>query len=399
MVHKKGSVIKEWFETDPSMQRFNILVDRKRLSPTTRYGYGKSVKRFVDFFEAETPQKAIDKLLGQTRPQRTEVIDSFIARLLDEGMNTSTIVQLIRGGFKKWLTLNKVEIDWPKIQAEILPGEEIIVSDRMPTKEELKQLLNVGSLRDRVIILVLTSSGLRVGALATLTLGDVQLEEETPRIVVKREPGRKISRKMKGFATFITPEAKNILLQYIKHRQSLGEKITEASPLITSEREEELGKFLNSHYLSNHWRRLLKRAHLATKNGGPWNDIHLHTLRKYFDTQCINAGVKSPYKEFWMGHIGKHLAESYFRGEVETHVAEYQKAIPYLSIIAPGRQDYKALVEKVRFLEENGKRKDEQIEKLRAQLVEKTAVGESKIQLVEKKIAEIEKLVKEALEN
>jgi len=329
----------------------------------------------VDFFVVEVPQKAIEKLNALSVDERTEVIDSFIARLLDDGMNTSTIVQLIRGGFKKWLTLNSVEIDWPKVQSEILPGEEIIVSDRMPTKEELKQLLNTGSLRDRVIILVLTSSGLRVGALATLTLGDIQLEEEIPRIVVKREPGRKISRKMKGFATFITPEAKTMLLQYIKHRQSLGEKITEASPLITSEREEELGNFLNSHYLSNHWRRLLKRAHLATKNGGPWHDIHLHTLRKYFDTQCINAGVKSPYKEFWMGHIGKHLAESYFRGEVETHIEEYQKAIPYLSVLTPEPQNYKALVEKVRFLEHNGKRKDTEIEKLRMKLDEQASLS------------------------
>jgi len=236
-----------------------------------------------------------------------------------------------------------------------------------------------------------------VGALATLTLGDVQLAEEIPRIVVKREPGRKISRKMKGFATFITPEAKTMLLQYVKHRQSLGEKITELSPLITSEREEELGKFLNSHYMSNHWRRLLKRAHLATKNGGPWHDIHLHTLRKYFDTQCINAGVKSPYKEFWMGHIGKHLAESYFRGEVETHVAEYQKAIPYLSIIASGRQDYTALVEKVRFLEENGKRKDVQIEKLHTQLAEQRAVGE-RVEKLERELQEMHAQIKEMLE-
>lgn len=397
MVYSKTSVIKEWLETDPSMQRFNVLVDRKRLSPTTRYGYGKSVKRFVDFYEAETPQEAIDKLEGLSIEQRTELIDSFIARLLGDGMNTSTVVQLVRGGFKKWLTLNSVEIDWPKVQGEILPGEEIVVSDRMPTKEELRRLLNVGSLRDRVIILVSTSSGLRVGTLATLTLGDVQLEEEIPRVIVKREPGRKVSRKMKGFATFITHEAKTMLLQYIEHRKKLGEKITENSPLITSEREEELGKFLNSHYLSNHWRRLLKRAHLATKNGGPWHDIHLHTLRKYFDTQCINAGVKGPYKEFWMGHIGKHLAESYFRGEVETHIAEYRKAIPYLSILAPEPQDYKALVEKVRFLEHNGKRKDVEIEKLRTQLVSQVAVGE-RVERLERDLEETKKLIREMLE-
>ncbi len=401
-MYAKSSVIKSWAEEDSSLERFKVLVQRRRLAPSTRLTYIKNVKSFVDFLKVESPRQAIEKVQGLTVQERTDVIDDFIAYLLNNGMNTSSIIQLVRGGVKKWLTLNEVEMDWIKIQAEILPGEEILVEDRMPTKEELKQMLNVGSLRDRVMILMSTSSGLRVGALASLTLGDVALDEDIPRIVVKRKPGRKISRKMKAFATFITPEAKTLLLQYVSHRETLGEKITELSPIITSDRKEELGNFLNSTYLSNHWRRLLKRAHLATKNGGPWHDIHLHTLRKYFETQCTNAGVKTTYREFWMGHIGKHLEESYFRGEVETHIEEYSKAIPYLNILAPEPEDYKSLVEKIKFLEENGKRKEMEIQKLRDQQAENIEL-KRRIQLTEKKLgsieqdmAEIKKLIREA---
>lgn len=385
MVYTKNSVIKKWAESDPSLQRFNVLVNRKRLAPTTRDTYMKNVKSFVDFLGVETPQKAIEKLNDMTVEERTDLIDKFVGEVLGRGVTTGACVQAVRG-IKKWLLLNEVEMDWPKIQAEILPGEEVVVSDRMPTKEELKQLLNMGSLRDRTMILVLTSSGLRVGTLATLKFGDIKLDEEVPRIIVKRKPGRKVSRRMKGFATFITPEAKTVLLQYIRHRESLGEKITEDSPLITSDRQEELGNFLSSMYLSNHWRRLLKRAHLATKNGGPWHDIHLHTLRKYFETQCVNAGVKTTYREFWMGHKGRFLEESYFRGEVETHIKEYRKAIPYLNILAPEPQDYKALVEKVRFLEENGKRKEIEIQRLRKQLDE--------TRMLETRISKLEELLK-----
>lgn len=384
-MYTKNSVIKKWAESDPSLQRFNVLVNRKRLAPTTRDTYMKNVKSFVDFLGVETPQKAIEKLNDMTVEERTDLIDKFVGEVLGRGVTTGACVQAVRG-IKKWLLLNEVEMDWPKIQAEILPGEEVVVSDRMPTKEELKQLLNMGSLRDRTMILVLTSSGLRVGTLATLKFGDIKLDEEVPRIIVKRKPGRKVSRRMKGFATFITPEAKTVLLQYIRHRESLGEKITEDSPLITSDRQEELGNFLSSMYLSNHWRRLLKRAHLATKNGGPWHDIHLHTLRKYFETQCVNAGVKTTYREFWMGHKGRFLEESYFRGEVETHIKEYRKAIPYLNILAPEPQDYKALVEKVRFLEENGKRKEIEIQRLRKQLDE--------TRMLETRISKLEELLK-----
>lgn len=391
MVYTKHSVIQAWGEEDPSVKRFDVLVRRKRLSPTTRYTYLKNVKRFVDWLEVETPQQAIEKLQKLTVDERTELIDDFIAFLLDEEMNTSTIIQLVRGGVKKWLLLNDVKMDWPKIQVEVLPGDERIVEDRMPSKEELKELLNVGNLRDRVLILVSTSSGLRIGTLASLNLGDITLDEEIPRIVVKRKPGRKVSRRMKAYATFITPEAKKMLRQYIQHREKQGEEITDRSPIITSVKENQLGKFLSPMYLSNHWRRLLRRSHLATKNGGPWHDIHLHTLRKYFETQCTNAGVKTTYREFWMGHTGRYLEESYFRGQIKTHIEEYCKAIPYLSVLAPEPQDYKALVEKVKFLEQNGKRKAAQIQMLRAQLAE----NRSLIETVDKLKRELKTVKKE----
>lgn len=363
-------MIKEWTENDPTLQRFKVLVRRKRLAPSTKDSYIKAVKDFTDFLEADTPEKAIEKLNGLTVKERTDAIDGYVSKVLDHA-TTGSCLQKVRG-IKKWLMLNEVQMEWRKIQDEILPADETVVSDRMPTKEELKHLMNIGSLRDKTTILLFTSSGLRVGSLATLKLSDIQLEEEIPRIIVKRKVGRKISRKMKGFATFITPECKTMLLEYIKHRKNLGEKITEESPLITSDRQEELGNFLNSGYVSNHWRRLLKRSHLATKNGSPWHDLHLHTLRKYFATQCTNAGIKTAYREFWLGHRGGHMEESYFRGEVETHIEEYRKAIPYLSILSPEPQDYKALVEKVKFLEENGKRKAYEIQMLKDALKEKT---------------------------
>jgi len=390
MVYAKNSVVKDWGESDPTCQRFDVLVQRRRLAPSTKLTYIKNVKCFVDFLKSDTPLQALEKLKAMTIEERTHLIDQYVSDLMSRGVTTGAVVQMIRGGLKKWIELNEVEMDWNKIQDEILPGEEVVVQDRMPTKEELKELLNIGSLRDRTMILVLTSSGLRVGTLASLELGDIQLDEEIPRIIVKRAPGRKVSRRMKGFATFITPEAKTMLLQYIKHRESQGEKLTAESPLITSDRQEELGNFLSSMYLSNHWRRLLKRAHLAKKNGGPWHDIHLHTLRKYFETQCTNAAVKTAYREFWMGHTGRYLEESYFRGEVETHIEEYTKAIPYLNILAPEPQDYKALVEKVRFLEENGKRKEMELQRLRDQLIEQEDL--------KKRVLKVEKLLEKYAE-
>jgi integrase len=370
LVGRKGSLIREWLEEDSSFQKFNVLVQRNKLMPSTALNYGKYVKRFCDFLKADSPEQALEKVKEVSPEERVDLVDDFVQYLLNNEMNSSTVLQLVRGGLKKWLLLNEVEVDWKKVQREILPGEELIVSDRKPSKEELRQILRVGGLRDSVMILVLASSGLRVGTLASLSLGEIDLTKSPSPITVKRKPGRKVSRKLQKYVTFISSEAKKVLLQYLEHRRQLGETITDSSPILTSDRKQELGNFLNSMYVSNHWRRLLKRAHLATKNGGPWHDIHLHTLRKFFETECINANVKTAYREHWMGHTGVHLESSYFRGGEESHVEEYRKAIPYLNILTPQTEDYMGLIEKVKFLEENGKRKEMEIEKLRAQAEE-----------------------------
>jgi integrase len=338
--------------------------------PSTALNYAKYVKRFCDFQKADSPEQALERVKGVSPEQRVDMVDGFVQYLLDNEMNSSTVVQLVRGGLKKWLLLNEVQVDWGKISREILPGEELVVSDRKPSKEELRQMLRVGGLRDSVLILMAASSGLRVGTLSSLSFGEIDLTRDPSPIVVKRKPGRKVSRKLQKYVTFISHEAKKVLLQYMEHRRKLGESITDSSPILTSDRINELGKFLNSMYVSNHWRRLLKRAHLATKNGGPWHDIHLHTLRKFFETECINANVKTAYREHWMGHTGVHLESSYFRGGQEKHEEEYLKAIPYLNILAPQTEDYTGLIEKVKFLEENGKRKELEIQKLRAQAEE-----------------------------
>lgn len=354
---------KGWLNTDPSLQKFKVLLQRNKLMPTTVQGYLDSIKLFTDFSGFKSASESLHYFKELSGGDKVQVIDDFFQHLLDNGVNSTTVVKTYRH-LKKWLQLNDVQVDWRKIQDELLPGEEMVVSDRKPSKQELRQVMNVGKLRDGVMVLMLISSGLRVGTLASLTLGELELDKDPCAIVVTRKPGRKVSRKLGKYVTFITPEAKKMLLEYLEWRRGEGEQLSDASPVLTSSAKSELGKPLSSAYLSHHWRRLLQRAHLAEKTEGPWYTIHLHTLRKFFETQCVNAGVLTAYREHWMGHTGKHLESSYFRGGRERHVQEYMKAVPFLSLGTPKPEDYQELREKVKFLEANGKRKDKRIEGL-----------------------------------
>ena len=150
-------------------------------------------------------------------------------------------------------------------------------------------------------------------------------------MTVERKHGRKFSNKGRSagrfFSTFITPEAKTALLEYIAERKNAGESINPDSPLITDFTYG--GQLVTVNGYRKAWTRLLKKSGLAQKTNY-FHILHIHTLRKYFRSNCI--GVDASYRERWMGHQGLYLDMSYFKAEENLQLAEYRKAIPHLTI-------------------------------------------------------------------
>ncbi|MFB0543729.1 MAG: hypothetical protein ACETVR_03000 [Candidatus Bathyarchaeia archaeon] len=134
---------------------------------------------------------------------------------------------------------------------------------------------------------------------------------DVARITIRRAPGRKfIKRGARGgegnlYVTWITPEAKDLLLEYKRYRESIGEKITAESPLIASDTGE--GEPMTVSGFQHRYHRILRRAGLDSKSHRIYK-LHLHTLRKFFRSHCV--GVDPSYRERWMGHRGGYLDES-----------------------------------------------------------------------------------------
>jgi len=71
-----------------------------------------------------------------------------------------------------------------------------------------------------------------------------------------------------------------------------------------------------------------------------WSELHLHTLRKFYQTHCKLNGCRTGFIDFWMGHHpakqDTYLNDSYFRPEMNSHTAEYRKAVESLTIFETG---------------------------------------------------------------
>jgi integrase len=71
-------------------------------------------------------------------------------------------------GIQSFLEFHEITLPWKKI-AKLYP-EDVTNSYRGYTKEEIAKLLSLSDLRDRCIILLMASSGIRVGAIPSLRI-------------------------------------------------------------------------------------------------------------------------------------------------------------------------------------------------------------------------------------
>jgi hypothetical protein len=122
---------------------------------------------------------------------------------------------------KLFYDMNDIAINWKKI-ARGLPRANFIANDRAPTLEEIRKLVEYPDRRIKTIVYTMCSSGIRVGAWEYLRWKHVvpipNGNGVAKLVVYAGEPEQ--------YYTFITPEAYNVINEWMDFRASDGEKIT-----------------------------------------------------------------------------------------------------------------------------------------------------------------------------
>jgi len=104
-------------------------------------------------------------------------------------------------------------------------GNETNGRDRGYTHEEIRKILGFCDQRIRTAFLLLTSTGIRIGALQTLKLEDLEKIDGIYKIKV-------YSGDKEEYITFCTAECAKEIDSYLEFRKTRGEKLTDDSYLI-----------------------------------------------------------------------------------------------------------------------------------------------------------------------
>ena len=196
--------------------------------------------------------------------------------------------------------------------------------------------------RDRFLIYLLTSTGMRIGALTDLKYGDIEpLKPEDYggkhlyKVIVYRGTRSK-------HYTFTSFECAEALDSYIEYRKRMGEAITDNSPLLRNvissnlpwvkklKEVKPVKSFIDPIY------RITNKAGIRTRTHNrqtQHKNMLDHAFRKFCNTKMIEARVEHNTKEFLLGHkVSRGLDNEYDRTPVRNRLSEYLKVIPYLTI-------------------------------------------------------------------
>ena len=282
--------------------------------------------------------------------------------------------------------------------------------------ETLRKILSHMDLKGKTVVLVLASSGMRIGEILQVKLSDVDLTSTPPEMVVRGEYTKSGDTR----TVFISNEAKEALNEWLKVRDSyLKSALNRNKGLV--EKGEAKGKTINDNRLFPFsdknvrvmWENALKKAGLWNKdNTTGRSQVRIHALRKFFRSQ-LALSCPVDIVEALMGHEG-YLTEAYRRYSRKQMGEYYLRAEHHVTIMGSGDireiqdrlQDTQAavkgykdiiseLVEDIAKLGQNYERLEGELEAMKARETEKEPIDDIMSRLMSD--PDVQKLLKKKL--
>ncbi len=317
---------------DVQLAQLELFCRRKGVSPRdlVRLGRDQLSRRSRGF--QDLVSQWVDDMRKVGRP------DSYIA--------------LNYAALRSWLKYNDAAPQW-KPALIVRPGTTV-ENEQVPSVGDWRRVLGLTNVRGRATILLLLSTGARIGVLANrystngLRFRDLpDFDVETLKFtkmpfLVKIPP--ELSKTKRRYATFGTGEAAEAVEAYAAERANRGEKIALSSPVITVDkrarfdlrrRSTDGAIFLTEEGLSTDLKKALRVAI-------PENTPRPYVTRAWTSTQLLLAESKGfitrDIRESLLGHslgvAGRYNLDKKWRPDLVEEMREtYRRCEPFLSTI------------------------------------------------------------------
>ncbi len=279
-------------------------------SSASLYAYVDDVSRYSRFLGHSPDMIINDVMMGGNIPDlvkaqnHTGLVEDYLAALQDDGLSPGRVHGAIKH-IRSFYRHNRVDIKL----AEPL-NRKVTNKDKAPTPEELTRLLEIANLREKVILSMMALGGFREGTLSVLQYSHVKEDLEGASVVHIHVEADETKGKYASFDTFLGGEGVEYLRSYMRDREKgypgrkdarPPEELTDTSPLIRDETSitprfigpKQIRKLIHSAYV---------RAGLVKPPKGRMYEVRVHSLRKFFKTQLVAAGVQESYVDYFMGH-------------------------------------------------------------------------------------------------
>ena len=277
------------------------------------------------------PPKAYDRLLAKDPKTIQMDICDYITYLKKSGIVAPSSLRVYLAALRKFYVMNDVtQLNWAKIHS-FLGENEKQTEDRPYTHSEIQMLLEKTTSRNRCIILLMCSAGLRVGAIASLRIRDI---EPIDKYQIYKVNVYATSRKSHYFS-FCTPECRKEIDSYLEWRKRWGERLTDDSPLFRSDHNSQVEYFDKDRRRVKSFQtgtirwfvgRLLRDTGIrpvipstetisATqlRRSPPRSHImQCHGFRKFFETNAFKAGMNNMFIRRLLGQKAG-LEDSYLK--------------------------------------------------------------------------------------
>jgi integrase len=300
-------------EDDPEFRRWYENLARGSLG--TARERARILYRFLRIHDL-TPDNLVSMATADRRAVE-DLLSDFMGRLHQEGKAPGYMENYLKA-VRSYLTYHDVRL----VRRITIGNRHVtptIADERVPTRDELRDILTYASARGKCSIALMAFAGLRPQVLGNLTgadglqlrdLPDFTIDDDTatftrmPALVTVRP---RLSKAGHKYFSFLPREGCEYLQAYLAQRCATGEELEAASAIIAVKPGYEdigyRGVTRKTRHITT--KSITKEIRDAMRPRFTWRP---YVLRAYFDTQLLvaeNHGkISHAYRQFFMGHQG-----------------------------------------------------------------------------------------------